>query len=195
MTMKFFGTSAELRRWLEKNHDRKPELIMGFYRKGSGKKSISYQEALDEALCFGWIDGITHGVDDERYTIRFTPRRPKSNWSRVNIKRVGELIQEGRMAPAGLRTFETRDPARASGYSYEASQRGLDETHAKVFRGNRRAWAFFEAQPPGYRRLASWWVMSAKREETRSRRLATLIEASARGSRVPQVTGEARPRT
>ena len=195
MTMKFFRSSADLRKWLEKNHDREPELVLGFYRKASGKQSISYQEALDEALCFGWIDGITHGVDDERYTIRFTPRRPKSNWSRVNIKRVGELIQEGRMAPAGLRTFESRDPSRESGYSYEASPRGLDETHEKRLRANRRAWTFFEAQPPGYRRLASWWVMSAKREETRSRRLAALIEESANGRRVPQVTGEARPRS
>ncbi|MFN2520708.1 MAG: YdeI family protein [Candidatus Limnocylindria bacterium] len=192
--MRFFRSGTELRRWLEKNHDREPELILGLYRKGSGKKSVTYQEALDEALCFGWIDGITHGVDDQRYMIRFTPRRPKSNWSRVNIKRVGELTALGRMAPAGLKTFEARDPARESGYSYEATLGGLDAPYEKLFRANRRGWAFFEVQPPGYRRVASWWVMSAKRQETRSRRLATLIDDSANGRRSPQVTGEARPR-
>ncbi len=194
MNTKLFRSTAELRTWFERHHDREPELILGFYRRSSGKASISYQEALDEALCFGWIDGIRRGVDDQRFTNRFTPRRPKSNWSQVNIKRVGELIELGRMTPAGVKAFEARDPTRQSSYSYEAAQRALDPSHEKQFRANRRAWEFFQAQPAGYRRLASWWVMSAKREETRSRRLATLIGDSANGRRAPQVTGEARPR-
>jgi uncharacterized protein YdeI (YjbR/CyaY-like superfamily) len=189
---RFFRTPAEFRGWLEKNHDTTTELQVGFYKKSSGRKGITYEEALDEALAFGWIDGITRRIDDERWTIRFTPRKPKSNWSLKNIRRVGELTKQGRMAPAGVRAFEGRDRSRDGTYSFEQPQPELGEDLEKRFRRNRKAWGFWEAQPPGYRRVATWWVISAKREETRLRRLATLMEDSANGRRLAQLTSPTR---
>jgi uncharacterized protein YdeI (YjbR/CyaY-like superfamily) len=189
---RFFRTPAEFRAWLEKNHDATTELQVGFYKKASGRKGITYEEALDEALAFGWIDGITRRIDDERWTIRFTPRKPKSNWSLKNIRRVGELTKQGRMAPPGVRAFEGRDRSRDGTYSFEQPQPELGEDLEKRFRRNRKAWGFWEAQPPGYRRVATWWVTSAKREETRLRRLATLIEDSANGRRLAQLTSPTR---
>ena len=185
MKPRYFATSALWRAWLEANHASSTELLVGFYKKGSGKPSITWPESVDEALCFGWIDGIRRSVDDERYTIRFTPRKTRSTWSAVNIKRVAELTKLGRMQPAGLDAFARRETARSQIYAYE--QRGdaaLDEAGERAFRANGRAWTFFQAQPPSYRRTAIYWVMTAKKEETRVRRLATLIADSARGSRI-----------
>jgi uncharacterized protein YdeI (YjbR/CyaY-like superfamily) len=189
---RFFRTPAEWRRWLERNHDRASELWVGFYKKASGRKGITYEEALDEALAFGWIDGVRKGLDEERSMMRFTPRRPKSTWSLKNIRRVRELMELGRMAPAGLAAFERRDPSEAGAYSFEQADPRLDQEMRRRFGRNRKAWAFWEAQPPGYRKAATWWVISAKREETRLRRLEKLIEDSANARRLRQLTPPSR---
>jgi len=185
--LKFFESPAAFRKWLEKNHGNVSELWLGFYKKDSGRPSIIYPEALDEALCYGWIDGVRKAVDDLSYTIRFTPRKPGSVWSQVNIRRVGELTKLGRIMPPGTAAFEARDEEKSKLYSYENRARRLDEAYEKKFRANRKAWDFFQSQPPGYRRVASWWVISAKQEETRIRRLEQLIACSAKGERIPQV--------
>ena len=184
MKVAYFRSASDFRRWLTSNHDKVGELWVGFYKKDSGKVGISYREAVDQALCFGWIDGVKKRVDDVSYTHRFTPRKPRSFWSAVNINRVGELKQLGRMAAPGLKAFEGRDEQKALQYSYERSTCKLGGVHEKQFRKNAKAWAFFEAQPPGYRRTASWWVVSAKREETQAQRLATLIEISEQACRL-----------
>jgi uncharacterized protein YdeI (YjbR/CyaY-like superfamily) len=189
---RFFRTPAEFRAWLEKNHDTATELPVGFYKKASGSKGVTYQEALDEALAFGWIDGVTKRVDDERWMIRFTPRRPKSIWSLKNIRRVGELTKLGRMAPPGIAAFERRDPSEAGTYSFEQADPEFADDLERRFRRNRKAWRFWEEQPPGYRKAATWWVVSAKREETRLRRLATLIEDSGNGRRLAMLTSPTR---
>jgi uncharacterized protein YdeI (YjbR/CyaY-like superfamily) len=176
--VKFFKSQTEFRTWLEKNHAKAPELWLGFYKRGSGKVGITFRQALDEALCWGWIDGVRKGIDDLSYSNRFTPRRTKSNWSLVNIERARELRKRGLMTPAGLKAFDKRDEEKARRYSYEQEFPKLDRSYERRFRANKRAWAFFQAQPPGYKRTATWWVMSAKREETRLRRLATVIEDS-----------------
>jgi uncharacterized protein YdeI (YjbR/CyaY-like superfamily) len=181
----FFETPADFRKWLEKNHDKSPELLVGFYKKGSGRPSITWPESVDEALCFGWIDGIRRTIDDESYSIRFTPRRPRSIWSAVNLKRVAELTKLGRMHASGVRAFEARDPKRDL-YSFEQRNEGqklAPEYQAKL-QANRKAWTFFQAQAPYYQRMASWYVMSAKKEETRLKRLARLIDDSAHGRRI-----------
>lgn len=180
----FFKTPGHLRRWLEKNHASVSELWVGFYRKASGKGGITYEQALEEALCFGWIDGVRRRLDDEAYVQRFTPRTAKSYWSAVNIKRVEGLKASGRMHAAGLAAFERRDEAKTEKYSFERQNPKLDASLEKRFRANRKAWTFFESQPPGYRRLAVHWVTSAKKEDTRQRRLATLIQDSAAGRRI-----------
>ena len=192
---RFFPSPAEFRKWLERNHDRESELLVGFYKKSSGKRGITYEEAVDEALCFGWIDGVRRSVDNERSTIRFTPRRQRSNWSLKNIRRVNELTKLGRMAPPGIAAFERRDPSEAGTYSFEQANPRFDQGLERRFRRNRGAWKFWEAQPPGYRKAATWWVVSAKREETRLRRLQTLIEDSANGRRLAQVTSPTRRTT
>jgi len=171
------------------NHDKTDELIVGFYKKDSGKKSVTYPEALDEALCFGWIDGVRRRVDEDSYSIRFTPRKTKSTWSLVNTRRVNELIKLGRMHKTGLGVFKLRDPKRTGIYSFENAPRKLAPEYEKRFRGNRKAWAFFERQPPGYQRLATYWVMSAKQEETRLRRLNLLISNSEKHIRERTVSG------
>jgi uncharacterized protein YdeI (YjbR/CyaY-like superfamily) len=188
MKPRFFATSARFRAWLEGNHDRAPELWVGFHRKGSGKPSISWPKAVDQALCFGWIDGIRKRVDDTSYMNRFTPRRPTSTWSAVNVKRALELIELGLMAPAGMRAFEARRDNRIGIYSYEQRPQELPAKYARPFRANARAWKAWRAMPPGYRKAATWWVISAKRDETRERRLTTLIETTARGERIPALT-------
>ena len=184
LTPQYFTSAARFRLWLEKNHATTAELWVGFYKKSSGRASITYQEALDEALCFGWIDGLRKTVDDDRYTIRFTPRKPSSNWSNVNIKRVDELIALGRVMPAGLAAFEARKPEKSGVYSYENRPRRLDAAYEKKFRANKKAWEFFQSQAPYYQRTACAWVMTAKKEETRLRRLVVLIEDSAQGRRI-----------
>jgi uncharacterized protein YdeI (YjbR/CyaY-like superfamily) len=182
----FFKAPAEFRRWLEQHHERASELWVGFWKKRSGRPSITWPESVDEALCFGWIDGVRKALDDESYVIRFTPRNPRSStWSTVNTKRAQELIEAGRMRPAGLRAFEARDPARSGVYSFEQREQAtLTREQEKQFRANKQAWAFFQAQPPGYRKIVVFWVASAKREDTRARRLRTLMEDSAAGRRI-----------
>ena len=180
----FFATPREWRAWLEKNHDSKNEVLVGFHRKSSGRPTMTWSEAVDQALCFGWIDGVRRSVDETSYYNRFTPRRPNSNWSAINIKKVEQLTKKGLMHPAGLAAFERLSDKRSKTYSYERANAQLDEAYEKRFRANKEAWAFWESQPPGYRKVATWWVISAKREETRERRLATLIEDSATGRRI-----------
>lgn len=182
----FFATPLALRKWLLRNHATAKELLVGFYKSGSGTPSITWPESVDEALCVGWIDGIRRRLDDERYTIRFTPRRPGSVWSAVNIKRVAELTAEGRMQPAGLAAFERRKENRSGIYSYEQRPVTLPDPYASEFKKDEKAWAFFESQPAGYRRLATWWVVSAKKEETRFKRLAELIADAKAGRTIRQ---------
>jgi uncharacterized protein YdeI (YjbR/CyaY-like superfamily) len=180
----FFKTPADFRRWLAKNHASATELLVGFYKKDSGKPSITWPQSVDEALCFGWIDGVRRRIDDVSYSIRFTPRKKTSTWSAINIARVAELTKLARMQPAGLRAFEHRREEKSAIYSYENASRTLSAEDEKKFRANRKAWEFFNAQPPGYRHHAIYWITSAKKEETRARRLATLIEDSAAGRRL-----------
>ncbi|MEO5676328.1 MAG: YdeI/OmpD-associated family protein [Usitatibacter sp.] len=186
---RFFSSRARFRAWLAANHARKPELWVGFWKAHTGKKSLTYDEAVDESLCFGWIDGLAKGVDGAAYMQRFTPRRPRSVWSAINVRKVEKLKEAGLMAPAGLAAFEGRDPKRAGLYSYENRQVQLAPEFVKRFRAAKAAWKFFEVQPPGYRRLAAFWVMSAKRKETRERRFAQLVAESARGVRSGAVSG------
>ena len=184
----FFATPADWRQWLAENHDKMTELWVGYYKKGSGKPSITWPESVAEALCYGWIDGLRKTIDDASYKIRFTPRRPDSNWSAVNVKMVADLTAEGRMEPAGIRAFEARKPNKTGIYSYEQERPTLDEASLAVLQANPAAWAFFQAQPAGYQRAVGHWVMEAKREETRLKRLATLIEDSSRGRTVAPFT-------
>ncbi len=177
----FFKAPSDFRVWLEANHAAADELIVGYYKKATGRPALTWPESVAQALCFGWIDGVRRRVDDERYTIRFTPRRPGSHWSEVNVTLAGELIAQGLMHPAGLAAFEARDPERTGEYSCEQRPNGLDEAFEAEFRINPNAWAYWQAQPPHYRRGSAHWVMSAKREETRQRRLQTLITDSAAG--------------
>jgi len=178
----FFASAAGLRAWLDEHGTGAQELLVGFYKKELGL-GITYPEALDEALAFGWIDGIRKRFDAQSYTIRFTPRRPGSIWSVVNIRRVQVLITEGRMQPPGLRAFHGRDEKKTRKYSYERGDGKLDPALEAKLRANRKAEAFFEAQPPGYRKLVIFWVMNAKREETRARRFGQLLKCSAKGAR------------
>jgi uncharacterized protein YdeI (YjbR/CyaY-like superfamily) len=185
MTPTFFSTPADFGSWLERHHADASELLVGFYKRGSGQPSITWPESVDEALCFGWIDGVRKRIDDDSYTIRFTPRKPRSTWSAVNLKRAEELTRADRMRPAGLRSFEQRAPDRSGTYSYEQRHEAkLDAAQQRQLRANKQAWAFFQSQPPWYRRTAIFWVLNAKKEETRSKRLATLIEDSAAGRTV-----------
>ena len=184
-TPKFFATPEAWRRWLEKHHQTERELLVGFYKKGSGRPSITWPESVDEALCFGWIDGVRRSIDAESYSIRFTPRRAGSIWSAVNTRRVAELIREERVYPAGLRTFQARDPKKSGLYSFEQRKSArLTRAEEARFKSNPVAWTFFQSLPPGYRRTATFWIASAKREETRARRLATLIADSATGRKL-----------
>lgn len=184
MTPRFFKTPRELRSWLAANHATVPELLVGFYKKASGKPSVTYHEALDEALAFGWIDGVRRNRSADSYTIRFTPRKPRSYWSLVNIKRAKDLIAKGRMAKPGLAAFEKRDELRAKKYSYEREAAAFGPAELRVFKADKPAWTFFEAQPPGYRRVITFFVMSAKKEETRVRRLAILLQHCQEGRRI-----------
>ena len=188
----FFATPREFRAWLDAHHTTATELWMGLYKKGSGRPSITWPEAVDEALCFGWIDGVRQRIDDESYMNRFTPRKADSNWSAVNVRRVEELTKQRRMRAAGLKAFRERREDKTATYSYEQRhQAKLDPAQERRFRSKRKAWEWFQTQPRGYRTTAVYWVMNAKRPETRDRRLETLIEDSAKGRRVPPL----RPRT
>ena len=184
MKAHFFKAPAQFRVWLAAHHATERELLVGFYKKASGTAGISYKEAVDEALCFGWIDGIKKCVDEARYTHRFTPRTASSTWSLINATRVGELIALKRMAKPGLEAWERRDPKKTGIYSFENRPAAFDAALEREFKKRAAAWTFFCAQPPGYQRLMTFWVTSAKQEQTRRRRLATLIEKSAEGKRM-----------
>lgn len=193
MNPTFFATPAELRDWLAAHHAEARELWVGFYKKRSGQPSITWPEAVDEALCVGWIDGVRKSIDDDRYTIRFTPRKPGSIWSAVNVKRVEDLTEQGRMRPAGLTAFAGRSAAKSGIYAYEQPDVALDAAAEQEFQANRPAWDFFQAQPAWYRKAAIWWVISAKQDQTRRKRLATLITDSARGRTLAQLTRRPKP--
>lgn len=189
MKARFFASPAAFRSWLEEHHATETELLVGFHKKGSGKPSITWPESVDEALCFGWIDGVRRSLGDDAYTIRFTPRRRRSIWSALNVARVAELQRLGRMMPAGLRAFEARTPERTGVYSFERNTAAkLAPEQERRLRGNAAAARFFDAQPPWYRRAAIHWVISARRDETRQRRLEQLVEHSAAGRTIPPLT-------
>ncbi len=190
----FFATPAEFRAWLEANYDTQTEVLVGFYKKAVGKPTMTYQESVDQALCFGWIDGIRRSIDSESYSMRFTPRKPHSIWSQINLKHIERLTQDGLMHESGLKTFNERDLSKQNQYSFEQDQDQLvlGDAYEAQLRANPAAWDFFEnTAPPAYRKTAIWWVISAKQEATRQKRLATLIEDSAAGRRLKHLT----PRT
>ncbi len=180
----FFRAAAELQSWFKRNAATESVLWIGFYKKDSGRPSITWPESVDEALCMGWIDGIRKSVDESSYTIRFTPRKAKSIWSEVNIKRAKALTSEGRMQPAGAAAFAARIENRSGIYSYEQRSVQLAEPYQKLLRKNKSARKFFQVQPPSYRKRMNWWVISARKEETRLARLQKLIAASAAGERL-----------
>jgi len=184
MKIKYFKSTHDFRRWLEKHHAITQELWVGYYKKSSQQPSITWPESVDEALCFGWIDGIRKSVDDSRYMIRFTPRRRGSIWSAINVKRARELSDKGLMKPPGMAAFDARKENRSGIYSYEQRTAKLDGPYEKRLRQNKAAWDFFYAQPPFYRKAIGWWIVSAKQEATRLKRLEKLITESARGKRL-----------
>jgi uncharacterized protein YdeI (YjbR/CyaY-like superfamily) len=181
----FFQTPAAFREWLEQHHAKADALWVGYYKKGSGTPSMTWPESVDEALCYGWIDGVRKRIDDFRYTIRFTPRKPGSIWSSVNIKRARALIAQGQMQPAGLKAYQARKENRSGIYSYEQRSVDLEEPYHRLLKKNEAAWSFFQRQPASYRKAVSWWIISAKKEETRLRRLEKLMVFSAQGERLP----------
>ncbi len=180
----YFPTPDAFRTWLTQHHASATELVVGFHKVGSGTPSMTWTESVREALCFGWIDGIRKSVDAQRYTIRFTPRRPRSVWSAVNVKHVEALIAEGRMMPEGLAAFDARHAAKTGVYAFEQETIELPPAFIALFKKQKQAWQWFEASAPSYRKVMIWWVVSAKREETREKRLMALIEHSARGERM-----------
>jgi uncharacterized protein YdeI (YjbR/CyaY-like superfamily) len=181
----FFATPASFRTWLNRHHRTAPELLVGFYKKGTGKPSLTWPESVDQALCFGWIDGVRKRIDDLSYTIRFTPRRTTSKWSQINIRRVGELEQQGLMKPSGRAAFERRAQGKDDPYGYERRKVAvLEAGHLREFKAQKQAWKFFQTQAPSYQRLMFHWVTSATKDETRWRRLCRLIAASAAGKKL-----------
>jgi uncharacterized protein YdeI (YjbR/CyaY-like superfamily) len=185
----FFATPDEFRAWLTEHHETETELLVGFHKKGSGRPSITWPESVDQALCFGWIDGVRRRIDDASYSIRFTPRKARSTWSAINVKRVAELTEQGLMRPAGVAAFERRSDDRTAIYSHERREAAaFDSEQERAFKADEGAWAWFQDQPPSYRRVATHWVVSAKKPETRERRLRRLIEDSAAGRTVPPLT-------
>ncbi len=185
----FFTNLSEFHTWLQKNHDKASEIWVGFHKKSSGKQGITMPESVDEALCFGWIDSVRKSVSDTSYANRFTRRKTRSTWSAINIKRAKELIRFGRMQPSGLKAFEQRTAERSAIYSYEQRQTAtLSDAFETQFRANKKAWNFFQSQPPWYRRVSAFWVLSAKREETKLKRLAKLIEDSENQRTIPPLT-------
>jgi uncharacterized protein YdeI (YjbR/CyaY-like superfamily) len=180
----FFAAQSDFRRWLEENYDRETELFVGFYKVGSGKASMNWSESVNEALCFGWIDGVRRTIDAESYCIRFTPRKPTSIWSAVNIKKVAELTAKGLMQPAGIAAFEKREAKKSAIYAYEKEALSFSDEFEERFKSNDAAWQFFCSQAPSYRKTIIHWVMSAKQDATRNTRLEKLIATSAAGRRV-----------
>ncbi|HMJ05727.1 MAG TPA: YdeI/OmpD-associated family protein [Chthoniobacterales bacterium] len=189
MTPLFFATPRELRAWLRTHHRSAREQWVGFYKKGSGRASITWPESVDEALCVGWIDGLRKGIDESSYMIRFTPRQARSTWSAVNLARVAELTKGKRMRPAGLEAFQRRSDENSAIYAYEQRHTAaFDQASEERFRAHPKAWNFFQAQPAWYRRTATWRVISAKKEETRQKRLLALIEDSAAGRSIRELS-------
>jgi uncharacterized protein YdeI (YjbR/CyaY-like superfamily) len=185
----YFRSPAEFGAWLEHHHDSATELWVGYWKKATGKPSLTWSEAVDEAICFGWIDGVVRSIDDQRHIQRFTPRTPTSNWSVINIAKVERLRAEGRMRPAGEAAFARRRADRSAVYAYEQrANPQLEPEHEARFRADAAAWEYFMSRPPSYRKPALWWVISAKKPETRERRIATLIEDSAAGRTLKQLT-------
>lgn len=182
-TVRFFASAAHFRRWLQRSGERAPELWVGFHAQASGRGGMSYTEAVEETLCYGWIDGVRHKLDIDSYANRFSPRRPGRCWSALNLRRFAALRAQGRVAAPGLRAFEARDTA-ASGFAITDRPLAFDSAVEAAWRADARAWTYFAAQPPAYRHDAAWWVTSAQREATRVRRLATLVADSAAGRRV-----------
>lgn len=182
---KFFSEESEFRQWLQENHDSEEELWVGYYKKATDVPSITWPQSVDQALCFGWIDGIRKSLDEKRYMIRFTPRRPKSIWSAVNLKRFKELKAQGQVEQAGLDTFKHRSVKKSGRYSYERDKAKLTPEYRAKLKEHEKAWAYFNALPPSARKASVWWIMSAKRESTRRRRLAVLIGSSEKGQKIP----------
>jgi len=187
MNPKFFSKSIHFRNWLEKNHSKKTELLVGFYKKDSGKQSITWPESVDEALCFGWIDGIRKSLNDKSYTIRFTPRKEKSHWSAVNLKRFAELKKSGLVQPSGLQAYKRMEPKNSKQASFEQEKITLDKKFETKIKTNKKAWAYFKKLAPSYKKASIWWVISAKKEETQWRRLNVLINCSEAEEKIPQL--------
>jgi uncharacterized protein YdeI (YjbR/CyaY-like superfamily) len=185
MDVKFFATPDEFRQWLEKNHKDFSEQWVGFYKVKSGLPSITWSQSVDEALCYGWIDGLRKSIDEKSYKIRFTPRKPKSIWSAVNIQKIAELTKLGKMKPAGMEAFKKLEAKKSKVYSFEQENISLDIAFEKEIKANKKAWAYFQALPPSAKKPSIHWVMSAKREDTQLRRLETLIQCSEEGLRIP----------
>ncbi|MFC5413115.1 YdeI family protein [Larkinella bovis] len=181
----FFATPEEFRQWLAKHHETEKELYVGFYKVGSGKPSITWPQSVDEALCFGWIDGVRQSIDERSYQIRFTPRKRNSIWSTVNLKRIEQLVEQGRVQPAGLAVYQARDLKKTGLYAHERERWDLDPVQETAFRASEKAWQFFQQQTPSYRKSAQKWVVSAKQEATRQKRLADLIDHSEKGQKIP----------
>jgi uncharacterized protein YdeI (YjbR/CyaY-like superfamily) len=184
----FFPTPADFRAWLQAHHDKFQELLVGFYKKDSGRPSITWPESVRVALCFGWIDGVRKSLDETSYTIRFTPRKTTSTWSSININLVRKLTKQGLMHPAGLKAFAARNAKKSGIYSYEQRKNPkFTREQEKQFRANKTAWEFFRSQAPWYQRVTTYWVISAKREETKRKRLSELISHSQRQQRIPRL--------
>ncbi len=184
MKPKFFKTANDFREWLEKNHSKKTELLVGFYKVDSGKPSITYDESVEQALCYGWIDGVRKSFGPDSYTMRFTPRKPKSNWSAINVERVKKLLAKKLMRPAGIAAYEKLDDKKVKVYSYENAPTALDEVAEKKIKKNKAAWEFYQSTPPSYKKMIAWWISNAKQEKTRESRLQKLIEACEKGKRL-----------
>ena len=178
----FFAKQSEFRKWLQKNHKKETELLVGFYKVGSGKPSMTWPQSVDEALCFGWIDGVRRSIDKDSYQIRFTQRKSTSIWSAINIKKIEELTKQGLMQPAGLASFEKRTESKSKIYSYEKDKVDLTQDFKKQFKANKRAWDYFQSLAPSYRKVSAHWVMSAKQGMTKTKRLNQLISDSAAGT-------------
>ncbi len=187
MTPTFFPSPEDFRKWLDENHDTEGELWVGYYKKATKIPSMTWPQSVEEALCYGWIDGLRKKVDEKSYKIRFTPRRANSHWSQVNLKMMDDLIQNGKMQPAGLKIYQERNPAKEQLFSYERKAIQLSNEYIEQIKATPKAWEFFDNLAPGYKKQTIHWVMQAKREETRQRRLKILIESAAEGKKIPQL--------
>jgi len=182
MTPEFFARPSDFRKWLQKNHKKETELVVGFYKVDSGRPSMTWSQSVDEALCFGWIDGVRKSIDKDSYQIRFTPRKSTSIWSAINIRKIEALIKNGLMQPAGLKSFEKRTAGKSAIYSHEKSEAALTKHFLAQFKANKKAWGYFQSLAPSYRKVSAHWIMSAKQEATRKKRLHQIISDSAAGT-------------